>query len=103
MAHIFVLYKLKPGVTREQHENWSRDFDMPAIRSFKRVKNFAVHRVDEMIMAEGVPSVDFIELLEVPDLAGFMAEDLPGPVMQEILAQFMGFADNPEILVATAL
>lgn len=101
MAHIFVLYKLKPGVTRQQHEKWSREIDIPALRSLKRVKSFHVHRVEQRILAEGAPSVDFVEVIDVPDFDGFVSEDLPGNVMQDILGQFSRFAENPEILLAS--
>jgi hypothetical protein len=103
MAHVFVSYRLKPGVTREQYETWSRSTDVPALRSVARVKSIAVYRIEEKLLAEGTPTYQYIELLDVPDLPGFMAKDIPRPVMSDILAQFAGLTDNVEIVSATQL
>ncbi|MBV1690074.1 hypothetical protein KRR38_20905 [Novosphingobium sp. G106] len=54
-------------------------------------------------MGEGEPSAHYVELFDIPDLAGFMAEDMAGETMQGIMAQFAGFAEAPEFLVAEKL
>jgi hypothetical protein len=103
MAHVFVSYRLKPGITREQYENWSRATDVPALRSLARLKSIAVYRIGQKLLAEGAPTYQYIELLDIPDLPGFLANDIPGPVMSDILAQFAGLTDNVEIVSATQL
>jgi hypothetical protein len=36
----------------------------------------------------------------VPDLAGFLAEDMGGGVVQKIMGEFMGYVDSPEFIIA---
>lgn len=99
MANVMLLYKLKPGVTRADFEAWVRTTDYPAMRGLKRVASFVNHRAERLLLGEGAPSVDYVEVFDIPDLDGFVAEDMPGGVVQQVMGQFMGFADTPEFLV----
>jgi len=99
MANLMLLYRLKPGVTRDQFETWVRGTDYPAMRGLKRVASFVNHRAERLLIGEGAPSVDYVEVFEIPDLDGFVGEDMPGAVVQQIMGEFMGFADAPEFLV----
>jgi len=38
--------------------------------------------------------------LNIPDLDGFVSEDMPGGVIQEIMGDFMGRVDDPVFIVA---
>ena len=42
-------------------------------------------------------------MFDIPDLAGFTAEDMPGGTVQGIMGQFMGFAEAPEFLIASVV
>lgn len=99
MANLMLLYKLKPGVTRDQFETWVRDTDYPAMRGLRRVASYVNHRTERRLVGEGSPSVDYVEVFDIPDLDGFVAEDMPGQTVRAITADFMGFADAPEFLV----
>lgn len=101
MANLLLLYRLKPGVTRERFEAWVRDTDYPAMRGVKRVASYVNHRAERLLMGEGPPSVDYVEVFDIPDLDGFVAEDMAGPVVQSIIGQFDGFADAPEFIVVS--
>jgi hypothetical protein len=100
MATVFLTYKLKPGTAPEDYEAWIRSTYYPAMRGISRVSSFVTHRVTGLLMGEGTPSVDYIEVFDIPDLAGFVGEDMPGAVIQGIMGEFMGFVDNPEFIVA---
>lgn len=100
MATVFLTYKLKPGTAPEDYEAWIRSVDYPGMRGLTRVSSFVTHRVTGLLMGEGTPSVDYIEVFDIPDLAGFAGEDMPGAVVQKIMGEFMGFVDNPEFIVA---
>jgi hypothetical protein len=99
MANVMLLYRLKPGVTRDQFETWVRETDYPAMRGLKRVASYVNHRAERLLLGEGAPSVDYVEVFDIPDLDGFVGEDMPGAVVQKIMGEFMGFADAPEFLV----
>ena len=103
MAAIIIRYKLKPGVTPQDFEHWVTTVDQPAMRGLSRVAAFDTYRVTGLLIGEGAPSSDYIELFDVPDLAGFGAQDMPGETVQRIMGQFVGFAEAPEFLIAEKL
>ncbi|RYD58083.1 MAG: REDY-like protein HapK [Sphingomonadales bacterium] len=100
MAKIILTYRLKPGVTPEAFEDWVRTTDYPAMRGLSRVASFANHRVTGLLMGEGEPGMDYIEIFDVPDLEGFVAQDMPGGVVQGIMGAFMGQVDDPKFILA---
>ena len=99
MANLILTYKLRSGVTQADFENWVRSTDYPAMRGIKRVKSFTTYRATGLLMGEGSPSMDYIEIFDIPDFAGFTAEDMGGPTVQSIMGQFMGFADAPQFVL----
>jgi hypothetical protein len=100
MAQIIIKYKLKAGVTRQQYENWTSTTDYPTMRGLQRVSRFVNYRIERNMMSDAAPSVDYIEFFDVPDLTGFMGEDMAGAVVQAVMGEFMQFVENPEFLIA---
>ena len=100
MSKLFIVYKLKPGVTRDQFETWVRGADYPIMRGLARVSSFVTHRAVRQLFEDAAPSMTHIEEFDIPDLEGFMKEDFPSPAIQKILGEFMGFVDSPEFIVA---
>jgi hypothetical protein len=103
MAHIFVLYKLKAGVSREEFEAWLTSNNSTALRRIKRLEKFTVFRIQKRVMAQEQASADYIDLFDIPDISGFINEDLRGDVSLKNMEEFNGFADKPEYLLATAV
>jgi len=103
VAHILILYKLKPGVTPKDFERWLRTSSAPTLRRVRRLKDFSVYRVEKRVMDGGEPSIHYAELFDIPDIEGFVREDIPGPVLQKDMEGFLGFAEKPEYLLATSL
>lgn len=103
MSAIIIKYRLKPGVRPAEFEDWVRNVDQPAMRGLDRVKAFDTYRIQGLLTGEGEPSVQYVELFHIPDLAGFGSEDMAGETVQAIMGQFMGFAEAPEFLVAEKL
>lgn len=103
MFAVIIRYNLKPGVTPADFENWVRTVDQPALRGMARVEAFDTFRIERLLLGEGRPTMQYLELFHIPDLDGFMAQDLPGAVLQPVLAQFDGFVESPEFLVAEKL
>lgn len=100
MGAIILKYRLKPGVTQADFEHWVRTVDQPAMRGLARVQGFNTYRVTGLLMGEGAPSTEYVEVFEVEDIAGFTGEDMAGDTVQSIMGQFMGFADAPEFPLA---
>lgn len=100
MSTLILRYRLKPGVTPADFEHWVRTVDHPTMGGLQRVRRFTTYRIDGLLLGEGDPSCDYVEVFDVPDLAGFTSEDLPGETVQGIMGQFMGFVAEPEFLIA---
>lgn len=99
MAKVILTYRLKPGVTQQSFEDWVRATDYPTMRGLTRVASFANHRVRGLLIGEGDPGMDYVEIFDIPDLDGFTAEDMPGPVVQGIMGDFMGRVDDVKFIV----
>lgn len=100
MSSLILRYRLKPGVTQADFEHWVRTVDHPTMGALQRVQRFTTYRIEGLLLGEGAPGCAYVEVFDVPDLAGFAAEDMPGATVQSIMAQFMGFADAPEFMIA---
>lgn len=103
MANVMITYKLKPGVTREAFEAWVRDYDYPNIRGIGRIAAFTNHRVERLLIGEGQPSADYVEVFDIPDLDGFTAQDLGGEHLRAVMGEFMARVDDPQFLVVSAV
>ena len=99
MANLILIYKLQPTVTQADFETWVRTVDYPAMRGLKRIKSFTTYRATGLLVGEGSPSMDYIEIFEIPDFAGFTTEDMGGATVQTIMGQFMGFAESPQFVL----
>ncbi len=98
---LILLYSLKDGVSPKDFEHFVKTIDYPGMRGLERVKSFKTYRCEKLLMGEGAPSVQYAEVFDVPDLDGFLTEDMPCKTVQNIMGQFMGFADAPEFIIAS--
>lgn len=103
MAAIILTYSLQPGVLPADFEAWVKDVDHPAMRALASVRRFETYRVTGLLMGEGAPSCDYVEVFELNDLAAFTGADMAGETVQAIMGQFMGFAAAPQFLLADAV
>ncbi len=99
--NLFILYTLKEGVTPEQFETWVRTTDQPAMRSLARVQDFRTYRAERLLMGDGKPGVAYIEAFAIPDLDGFVAEDMGGETVQTVMSGFMGLVEAPQFIVVS--
>ena len=99
--NLFILYTLKEGVTPEAFETWVRTTDQPAMRSLARVQEFRTYRAERLLMGEGTPGIAYIEAFAIPDLDGFVAEDMGGATVQTVMGGFMGLAEAPQFIVVS--
>ena len=79
----FVTFRLKPGLTAEQYEEWFRRDNVPAVRRMESISSYRVWRaVDAM---DGEPPYDFIEEMEFAERAAFDGEVESVPEMAAML------------------
>lgn len=103
MATIIILYTLKEGVSQEQYEHWTRTTDYPTMRGLTRVQSFVNYRAVKPLFGESKPSVHYVEVFDIPDLEGFLQEDMGSSVVQKLMGEFMQYVDKPEFLIAKAV
>ena len=89
----FVTFRLKPGVTREQYEEWFRTENVPAVRAMRSISSYRVWRAVGAM--EGEPPYDFIEEMEFADRAEFDQEVGELPEMAAMLEGWLArIAEN---------
>ncbi|MFN4025022.1 MAG: REDY-like protein HapK [Hyphomonas sp.] len=98
--NLFLLYTLAGGVSPADFERWVVETDYPAMRALERVQDFRTYRAERLLIGEGSPGVAYIEAFTIPDLDGFIAEDMAGETVQAIMGQFMGFVEAPQFIIA---
>jgi hypothetical protein len=103
MQQIIITYRLKPHITPEVFETWVRETDYPTMRTLPRVRRFETYRSVKQLLSEDAPTYMYTEVFDIEDMPGFIQEDLPGPVVQGVMAQFMQYVERPEFVIAEAV
>jgi hypothetical protein len=101
MPNLILTYNLKFGVTPADFEAWVKTTDYPNMRGLRRVKAFTTYRTEKLLVGAGNPPVQYVELFEIDDFDGFLAEDMPGKVVQMVMGEFMGLVDNPAFMLVS--
>jgi hypothetical protein len=101
MPNLILTYTLKPGVAKDDFEAWVRDVDYPAMRGLARVTSFTTYRTEKLLVGEGAPPCDYVELFAIEDMAGFTAEDMPGDTVQRIMGEFFQHVENPAFMIVS--
>jgi hypothetical protein len=79
----FVTFRLKPGVTLEQYEDWFRRENVPAVRKMETISSYRVWRVSGAL--EGEPAFEILEEMEIDGRDVFEAELESLPEMAAML------------------
>jgi hypothetical protein len=79
----FVTFRLKPGLTPDQYEEWFRAENVPAVRATKSILSYRVWRIVGAM--EGAPNFDYLEEMEIEDRSGFEREVGELPEMAAML------------------
>lgn len=94
----FVTFRLKPGVTHEQYEDWFRRDNVPAVRTMTSISSYRVWRaVDAM---EGEPPYDIIEEMEFAERSAFDGEVESLPEMAAMLEAWYARVTDQAIVYA---
>jgi hypothetical protein len=94
VPRIVVLFNLKEGVAAEEYEQWAKTTDLPTVNGLTSVNGFAVQRSAGLLMGEGDPPYQYIEIIDVNDMQLF-GDEVSTAAMQKVAGEFGGFADNP--------
>lgn len=99
MTIIVVLFNLKAGQTAAEYEAWAKATNLPTVNSLRSVDQCRLLRTSHLLGSDVPAPYQYIETIEVNSIAGFH-EDLAGPLMQRIKAEFEKFADRPVLMVS---
>ena len=96
MQKVFVMYKLKPGVTMEQYKNWSRTLDQAVTPHQRSVKCFQVFEIKGA--EKGTPPYQVIEVI---DVAGWEAwqKCLTEPGMKQVVEEWESYGDGSTLVM----
>jgi REDY-like protein HapK len=79
----FVTFRLKPGVSVQEYEDWFRRENVPAVRKMRSITSYRVWRVVGAM--EGDPAFEFLEEMELTEQAAFEQEVETLPEMAAML------------------
>lgn len=99
MVKVIVLFNLKSEASREDYEAWARDRDVPTVTGFGSVDDFRVFRTTGLLGSTEPAPYQYVELIEVNDMDAFQ-QDVGSAVMQEVGAEFQGFAESITFMLA---
>ncbi len=87
MPVVFFLNKLRDGITGDNYEEWVREVDYPTARALSTIKSYVVARTPTTL--DGSPSpYDYIERVEVTDIAAYREELAGAPGMESFFEQW---------------
>jgi hypothetical protein len=94
----FVTFRLKPGVSHEQYEDWFRCENVPAVRAMTSISSYRVWRaVDAM---DGEAPYDIVEEMEFADRSAFDGEVEGLPEMAAMLEAWYARVTDQAIVYA---
>ena len=91
---LVVLFNLKSGVTPEAYERFAKEMDIPTVKRLASVDEFRVFRSSGRFGAEGPAPFQYVEVIEVNNLDGLIA-DVGDPAVGKVVAAFRDYAENP--------
>ena len=92
VTRIVVLLKLKVGVSRPAYEAWARSVDLPTVNRLRSVDSFEVFEATGLLGSDERAPFDYIETLDVADMALFGTE-VATDAMKAVAAAFVEWAD----------
>jgi hypothetical protein len=99
MSTLIVLFNLKDDASADAYEAWAAASDAPTVSGLPNVESFRVHRVTGLFGSAEPAPYQYVEVIEVRDLDGFLV-DVGTEQMQAISAEFVTFADAPVFMLS---
>jgi hypothetical protein len=98
MTHrVFFLNRLRPGVDPADYESWIRRIDYPVARNSRAILRYDVTRIEGTLDGAGVPSVNYLEVLEVTSIEEYRAVGAT-PEFVQLLEEWATYVELDEAL-----
>jgi hypothetical protein len=82
----FVTFRLRPGLTPGEYEEWFQETNVPAVRKMRSIGSYRVWRVVDAM--EGEPAFEILEEMEIEDREDFEREVNELPEMASMLEEW---------------
>lgn len=96
---LLVLFNLKAGIREEDYEAFAQTVDAPTIKRLPSNRDFRILQGTNLFGTSEPAPFRYFEIMEVSSFDE-LATDLQREDVQQMLAQFMTFADNPQLIVS---
>lgn len=98
MPVVFFVSRLKEGVTPEAYEKWLVEFDYVKAGQVPSILSYRTHRIQGHL-GDGAPKpFDYLEVLEVTDIAAYLREAEEHPAMQAVKSQWGDYVEAVHVL-----
>lgn len=97
----FVTFRLRPGVTLEQYQEWFQTQNLAAVAKQRATANYRVWRT--LKVHEGRPTWQFVEEMDVLDLAECEREFNELPEMSEMLQSWHAMVADQAVVFTEEL
>lgn len=102
-ARVYVLHRLREGVTPADYERWVREVDYPFSSRFPAIRSYEVVRLEERLMSDetGTPW-DYLELIEPVEFDAYFSA-LTGPGAADFVEEWSSFVADYVVLRAETI
>jgi REDY-like protein HapK len=101
MTTLVVLFNLKDSAAQAAYETWAKTTDLPTAGSLPSVDRFELLKASGLLTG-GPSPYQYVEILRVNSMEQ-LGRDVGSEAMQQVAAQFQGFADNPLFLMTESI
>ena len=102
MKRIVVLFNLKDANSAAEYEAWATSTDLPTVRALESVDSFTVHRATGLLGTDAAPPYQYIEIIDVNDMAVF-GDEVSTETMRKVAGEFQSFADSPVFILTDSI
>lgn len=102
MKRIVVLFNLKDAGSVAEYEAWAQSTDLPTVNALESVDAFTVHRTTGLLGSDAAPPYEYIEIIDVNDMAVF-GDEVATDTMRKVAGEFQSFADSPVFMLTDSL
>jgi hypothetical protein len=91
---VFITYRIRDGVSREEYRKWSRERDQPTASRQPGVRKYDIYEIEGT--DEGEPWTDIVEVIEADSWEAWLAVD-ELPEMKDAYQEFVDISQPDSV------
>ena len=99
MTTVYWFVKLRPGASAEDYRRFVQTVDYPEIRNIASIRSYRSNQVMRSLPEGGVLPFDFIDVVEVADLAAYERDLREHPAVERVHSQSPNMVEVVDCLV----